>query len=233
MRNLPYSLISDLEKVSTKSNPPVHLWHPDIEKSIDLVVKENGVWEYEGSPINRPRLVRLFASVLRREGDSYFLVTPAEKCLIKVEDVPFENYLFYGVVILFSLFNPMFFIQAQSIIEIHKIALFSFIMVFSLTAGFFYYQYNNQLIPNVISQTLKNDLKCSMEKSKLKVNENKSPLISLYFEDNIYLNFEPECNIQLTFTSLTDSPINDINSVNKTVLDLTQKSFININFKKL
>ena len=72
-----------------------------------------------------------------------------------------------------------------------------------------------------------------MEESKLKIIENESPLLSLYFEDNIYLNFEPECNIQLTFTSLTDLPINDINSVNKTVLDLTQKSFININFKKL
>ena len=90
MRNLPYSLISDLEKVSSKTNPPVHLWHPDTEKPIDLVIKENGVWEYEGSPINRPRLVRLFSSVLRREGDSYYLVTPVEKCLISVEDVPFE-----------------------------------------------------------------------------------------------------------------------------------------------
>ena len=49
----------------------------------------------------------------------------------------------------------------------------------------------------------------------------------------MYLNFEPECNIQLTFTSLTDLPIDDINSVNKTTLDLNQKSFININFKKL
>ena len=49
----------------------------------------------------------------------------------------------------------------------------------------------------------------------------------------MYLNFEPECNIQLTFTSLTDLPIDDINSVNKTILDLNKKSFININFKKL
>ena len=47
------------------------------------------------------------------------------------------------------------------------------------------------------------------------------------------MNLEPECNIQLTITSLTDLPINDINSVNKTILDLNQKSFININFKKL
>ena len=106
-------------------------------------------------------------------------------------------------------------------------------MMISMTAGFFYYQYNDQLMPNVIAQTLENDLKCLMEKSKLKINDNKSPLLSLYFEDNIYLNFEPECNIQLTFTSLTDLPIDDINSVNKTTLDLNQKSFININFKKL
>ena len=83
-------MISDLEKVVTKSNPPVHLWHPDTEKPIDLVIKENGAWEYEGSPITRPRLVRLFSSVLRKEGDSYYLVTPAEKCEIRVEDVPFE-----------------------------------------------------------------------------------------------------------------------------------------------
>jgi hypothetical protein len=152
---------------------------------------------------------------------------------LSIEDIPYENYLFYGLVIIFSLFNPVFFIQAQSIIEIHKTALFSFIMMLSVTAGFFYYQYNDQLIQNVIFQTLENELKCSMEKSKLKVNENKSPLLSLYFEDNIYLNFEPECNIQLTFTSLTDLPINDINSVNKTILDLNKKSFININFKKL
>ena len=152
---------------------------------------------------------------------------------LSIEDISFENYFFYAGIILFSLFNPIFFIQAQSIIEIHKTALFSFIMMLSMTASFFYYKYNDQLMPNVIAQTLENELKCSMEKSKLKINDNKSPLLSLYFEDNMYLNFEPECNIQLTFTSLTDLPIDDINSVNKTTLDLNQKSFININFKKL
>ena len=76
MEDLPYSLMSELDKVSGTSNPPVHLWHPELEKDIDLVVSRNGLWNYLGTPIKRPRLVRLFASVLRKEADEYFLVTP-------------------------------------------------------------------------------------------------------------------------------------------------------------
>ena len=90
MPELPYSLMAELNKVSVGSHPPVHLWHPEIEKDIDFTITKNGTWQYLGSPIKRPRLVRLFASVLRREGDEYFLVTPVEKCRIKVEDVPFQ-----------------------------------------------------------------------------------------------------------------------------------------------
>ena len=44
---------------------------------------------FEGSPIMRPRLIRLFASVLRRDNDEYLLVTPVEACRIHVTDVPF------------------------------------------------------------------------------------------------------------------------------------------------
>lgn len=87
---LPYSLMSELSKVQDSEHPPVHLWHPDVERDIDLVISRDGVWNYLGSPIKRPRLVRLFASVLRRDGDSYYLVTPVEKCRITVEDVPFQ-----------------------------------------------------------------------------------------------------------------------------------------------
>ena len=90
MQDLPYSLISELDRVSTGDLPPVHLWHPDHEKDIDLVIEADGTWMYGGSPIKRPRLVRLFASVLRRDNDSYFLVTPVEKCRITVRDVPFQ-----------------------------------------------------------------------------------------------------------------------------------------------
>jgi uncharacterized protein len=53
-------------------------------------IARDGVWSYRGSPIDRLPLVKLFASVLRREPDgSYWLVTPAERGRIEVEDVPF------------------------------------------------------------------------------------------------------------------------------------------------
>lgn len=90
MQDLPYSLMSELNKVETGSLPPVHLWHPENEKDIDLVIEADGSWNYSGTPIKRPRLIRLFASVLRREDDSYYLVTPIEKCRIQVKDVPFQ-----------------------------------------------------------------------------------------------------------------------------------------------
>ena len=87
---LAYSLMSELGKVQENEHPPVHLWHPNVERDIDLVISRDGVWNYLGSPIKRPRLVRLFASVLRRDGDDYYLVTPVEKCRITVKDVPFQ-----------------------------------------------------------------------------------------------------------------------------------------------
>jgi hypothetical protein len=52
-------------------------------------IATDGTWFYLGTPIGRPALVRLFASVLKREGDRHYLVTPVEKVGIKVEDAPF------------------------------------------------------------------------------------------------------------------------------------------------
>lgn len=58
----------------------------DFEMRID----PNGAWYYRGSPIQRPALVKLFASVLRRGPDGgYWLVTPVEQGRVEVEDVPF------------------------------------------------------------------------------------------------------------------------------------------------
>ena len=71
------------------NNPPIEDWDPAFCGDIDLVVKQNGQWFYMGSPIGRLPLVKLFASVLKREQDNYFLVTPVEKVGIKVEDAPF------------------------------------------------------------------------------------------------------------------------------------------------
>jgi uncharacterized protein len=74
---------------SVKGPPPVHLWNPPYCGEIDLRIAADGTWFYQKTPIGRPALVRLFASVLKREADRYYLVTPAEKCGIVVDDAPF------------------------------------------------------------------------------------------------------------------------------------------------
>lgn len=69
--------------------PPIHLWNPPFCGDIDMEVRRNGEWYYQGSRIQRPALVRLFSSVMRREADdAYYLVTPVEKVRIRVEDAP-------------------------------------------------------------------------------------------------------------------------------------------------
>ena len=69
--------------------PPVHLWNPPFCGDLDMRIAADGTWFYLKTPIGRAALVKLFASVLKREGDKYFLVTPVEKCGIVVEDAPF------------------------------------------------------------------------------------------------------------------------------------------------
>lgn len=73
-----------------KGLPPVHLWHPEHCGEIDIVIRADGVWMHEGSPIGRKELVRLFSTVLRNDPDGYHLVTPVEKLKIQVEDLPFR-----------------------------------------------------------------------------------------------------------------------------------------------
>ncbi len=72
-----------------KGPPPVHLWNPPFCGDLDMRIAVDGTWFYLKTPIGRPALVKLFASVLKREADRYFLVTPAEKCRITVDDAPF------------------------------------------------------------------------------------------------------------------------------------------------
>ncbi len=72
-----------------KGPPPVHLWNPPFCGDIDMRIARDGTWFYQKTPIGRPALVKLFASILKREGDKYFLVTPVEKVGLIVEDVPF------------------------------------------------------------------------------------------------------------------------------------------------
>src|SRR5215471_16202275 len=72
-----------------KGIPPVERWNPPFCGDLDMRIGADGIWYYLNTPIGRPALVKLFASVLKREGDKYFLVTPVEKCGITVEDAPF------------------------------------------------------------------------------------------------------------------------------------------------
>jgi len=69
--------------------PPVDRWNPPFCGDIDMRIAADGTWFYQKTPIGRPALVKLFASVLKREGDKYFLVTPVEKVGIVVDDAPF------------------------------------------------------------------------------------------------------------------------------------------------
>jgi len=69
--------------------PPVHLWNPEVCGRIDIRIRRDGTWIHEGTPISRPALVRLFSTVLRKDADGYWLVTPAERLQIEVEDAPF------------------------------------------------------------------------------------------------------------------------------------------------
>jgi hypothetical protein len=72
-----------------KGLPPVHLWNPPFCGDLDMRIAGDGTWFYLGTPIGRPALVRLFSTILKREGDKHFLVTPVEKVGITVDDAPF------------------------------------------------------------------------------------------------------------------------------------------------
>jgi hypothetical protein len=82
------SITGALAKAS-RNLPPVELWDPPFCGNLDMRIAADGTWYYLKTPIGRPALVKLFASVLKREGDDYFLVTPVEKCGVQVEDAPF------------------------------------------------------------------------------------------------------------------------------------------------
>lgn len=86
--------IHDLEALLAAQDPdgmpPVETWNPPDRGDIGLAIAGDGTWSYQGSPITRPALVRLFARVLRRDADGrFFLVTPVEKVAVAVADAPF------------------------------------------------------------------------------------------------------------------------------------------------
>jgi hypothetical protein len=79
--------------------PPVESWNPKVEGEIDIVIDAQGRWFHEGGHFDRQDLARMFASILRKDGESYFLVTPGEKLKISVKDVPFSIVLMKNEII--------------------------------------------------------------------------------------------------------------------------------------
>jgi hypothetical protein len=75
--------------VGKRGLPPVHLWNPEFCGDLDMRIARDGTWFYLGTPIGRKELVRLFSTIIRKDGDDYFLVTPVEKVGITVDDAPF------------------------------------------------------------------------------------------------------------------------------------------------
>jgi len=82
-------VIAAAKQAPGRGLPPVHLWNPAHSGEIDIVIKRDGRWFHEGAPIEREALVRLFSTVLRKDPDGIYLVTPVEKMKITVEDAPF------------------------------------------------------------------------------------------------------------------------------------------------
>ena len=79
-----------LRQLEPRRLPPIDQWNPPLSGVMDLRITRDGRWYHEGRPIERITLVRLFASILRRESDGHhYLVTPVEKWRVEVEDAPF------------------------------------------------------------------------------------------------------------------------------------------------
>ena len=83
------SLASAASRAGARGPAPVHLWDPPFCGDLDMRIARDGTWFHEGTPIGRERMVKLFASILKREGDRHYLVTPVEKVGITVDDAPF------------------------------------------------------------------------------------------------------------------------------------------------
>ncbi len=89
MNDVLDSLEGQITKTRDYESPPLHLWHPPLSGDIAIRIASDGTWFHEGSVIKRDALVRLFASILRREDDGdYYLVSPHEKWRIQVESHP-------------------------------------------------------------------------------------------------------------------------------------------------
>lgn len=83
------SIATSARAAVKKGPPPVDNWNPPFCGDLDMRIARDGTWFYLGTPIGRHELVKLFASIIRKDGEKYYLVTPVEKVGITVDDAPF------------------------------------------------------------------------------------------------------------------------------------------------
>ena len=84
--------LTQLEQIISSNSGnayPLEKWHPSNEQVMDLHITANGDWIHQGSKIKREKLVKLFSKILIKEGQYYYLLTPAEKLRIEVQDAAF------------------------------------------------------------------------------------------------------------------------------------------------
>jgi hypothetical protein len=83
------NLAKAAQAAAKEGGAPVHLWNPPFCGDLDMEIRRDGTWFYQGTPIGRIGMVKLFSSILKLDDGRYFLVTPVEKVGIRVEDAPF------------------------------------------------------------------------------------------------------------------------------------------------
>ena len=100
MNASPYSDVDTFDRLlaeeQKRKRPPIDQWFPEAIGEDEMRIDANGDWFHNGEPIKRIPMVKLFASILRREDDDrYFLISPDNKIRVTVEDVPFLIVDFY------------------------------------------------------------------------------------------------------------------------------------------
>ena len=148
-----------------------------------------------------------------------------------IEAVPKLNYFFYALVLFIGILNPAFSLQTQPFVESYKAIIVSFLLLLSISLGFLHLNYHNKFLHMGIASTIAKDLSCKLENTQIIANQ-EIPAMKIYFFKNISPSYFPDCEIEILFTSIEDTPIDNPSSINKTLLDLNQKSFINVNFTK-
>ena len=148
-----------------------------------------------------------------------------------IEAVPKLNYFFYALVLFIGILNPAFSLQTQPFVESYKAIIVSFLLLLSISLGFLHLNYHNKFLHMGIASTIAKDLSCDLENTQI-ISNQQMPAMKIYFFKNISPSYFPDCEIEILFTSIEDTPIDNPSSINKTLLDLNQKSFMNVNFIK-